>query len=220
MIYDILVREEYADKAGAMKTVHRKIGTAFDQRTAQGLQWRAVPEHSDHRAVHRQGRARSGQGARRNLRQAITAMTSSNDGPLLTGPVRAYKDHKAGAIIIETTKDNAAGFGLQVCMLDLYSVSEARVIVAIPELLRGLEPFAALGGAWPEADGDAPLITDACAKLDITVGICSGWLRHAPRCFRRRAVTGQAENEAGAEKEVQAGVTAHKGSVVRDFLSR
>ena len=97
-------------------------------------------------------------------------MTSSNDGPLLAGPVRAYKDHKAGLIVIETTKDNAAGYGLQVCTLDLYSVSEARVIVAIPEILRGLEPFAALGRRLAEADGDAPLITDTGAKLDITVG--------------------------------------------------
>jgi hypothetical protein len=97
-------------------------------------------------------------------------MTSSNDGPLLTGPVRAYKDHKEKCIVIETTKDNPAGYGLQVCTLDLYSVGEARVIVAIPEILRGLEPFAALGRRLAEADGEAPLITDACAKLDITVG--------------------------------------------------
>lgn len=97
-------------------------------------------------------------------------MTSSNDGPLLAGSVRAYKDHKAGLIVIETTKDNAAGYGLQVCTLDMYSVSEARVIVAIPEILRGLEPFAALGRRLAEADGDAPLITDGYAKLDITVG--------------------------------------------------
>jgi hypothetical protein len=97
-------------------------------------------------------------------------MTSSNDGPLLTGPVRAYKDHKVKCIVVETTKDNAAGYGLQVCTLDLFSIREARVIVAIPEILAGLEPFAALGRRLAEADGDAPLITDACAKLDITVG--------------------------------------------------
>ena len=97
-------------------------------------------------------------------------MTSSNDGPLLTGPVRAYKDHKAAQIIIETTKDNPAGYGLVVCTLDLFSIGEARVIVAIPDILSGLEPFAALGRRLAEADGDAPLITDACAKLDITVG--------------------------------------------------
>jgi hypothetical protein len=97
-------------------------------------------------------------------------MTSSNDGPLLTGPVRAYKDHKAKCIVVESTKDNPAGYGLVVCTLDLFSIREARVIVAIPDILKGLEPFAALGRRLAEADGDAPLITDACAKLDITVG--------------------------------------------------
>jgi hypothetical protein len=81
-----------------------------------------------------------------------------------------YKDHKARQIVIETTRDNPAGYGLVVCALDLFSVREARVIVAIPDILRGLEPFAALGRRLAEADGDAPLITDACAKLDITVG--------------------------------------------------
>jgi hypothetical protein len=100
----------------------------------------------------------------------ITAMTSSNDGTLLAGPVKAYRDHKAHCIVIETTKENPAGYGLQVCMLELDCVKEARVIVAIPDLLKGLEPFAALGRRLAEADGDAPLITDTCAKLDITVG--------------------------------------------------
>ena len=97
-------------------------------------------------------------------------MTSSNDGPLLTGPVRAYKDHKARQIVIETTKDNPAGYGLVICTLDLFSIREARVIVAIPEILKGLEPFTALGRRLAEADGDAPLISDTGAKLDITVG--------------------------------------------------
>ena len=97
-------------------------------------------------------------------------MTSSNDGPLLTGPVRAYKDHKEKCIVIETTKDNPAGYGLAVCTLDLFSIREARVIVAIPDILKGLEPFAALGRRLAEADGDAPLIMDKGAKLDITVG--------------------------------------------------
>jgi hypothetical protein len=80
-------------------------------------------------------------------------MTSSNDGPRLTGPVRAYKDHKARQIVIETTKDNPAGYGLVICTLDLFSVSEARVIVAIPDILKGLEPFAALGRHLAAADG-------------------------------------------------------------------
>jgi hypothetical protein len=97
-------------------------------------------------------------------------MVTANDGPLLAGPVRWYKDHKEQCIFVETTKDNAAGYGLVVCTLDLFSSGEARVIVAIPEILKGLEPFAALGRRLAEADGDAPLISDTCAKLDITVG--------------------------------------------------
>jgi hypothetical protein len=97
-------------------------------------------------------------------------MTSSNDGPLLTGPVRAYKDHKERCIVIETAKDNPAGYGLPICTVDLFCAAEARVIVAIPDILKGLAPFAALGRRLAEADGEAPLITDACAKLDITVG--------------------------------------------------
>jgi hypothetical protein len=105
-----------------------------------------------------------------NSKRATRAMTSWNDGPLLTGPVRAYKDNKAHCIVIETTKDNAAGCGLQVCIVELDCVREARVIVAIPDLLRGLEPFAALGRRLAEADGDAPLITDTGVKLEITVG--------------------------------------------------
>jgi hypothetical protein len=97
-------------------------------------------------------------------------MVGANDGPLLAGPVRWFKDHKAHCIVIETTKENPAGYGLQVCILELECVMEARVIVAIPEILLGLEPFAALGRRLAEADGDAPLITDVCAKLDIPVG--------------------------------------------------
>jgi hypothetical protein len=97
-------------------------------------------------------------------------MVTANDGLLLAGPVRWYKDHKEQCIIVETTKDNPAGYGLIVCTLDLFSSAEARVIVAIPEILGRLEPFAALGRRLAEADGDAPLITDTGAKLDITVG--------------------------------------------------
>jgi hypothetical protein len=97
-------------------------------------------------------------------------MAGANDGPLLTGPVRWFKHHKEKCIVVETTKDHPVGYGLRVCTLDLFSTREARVIVAIPEILKGLEPFAALGRRLAEADGEAPLITDACAKLDITVG--------------------------------------------------
>jgi hypothetical protein len=83
---------------------------------------------------------------------------------------RPLQGSQAKCIVVETTKDNAAGYGLAVCTLDLFSVGEARVIVAIPDILKGLEPFAALGRLLAEADGDAPLIMDKGAKLDITVG--------------------------------------------------
>ena len=43
------------------------------------------------------------------------APTSWNeDGPLLAGPVRAYKDNVAGQIVIETTKFHPAGSGLKI----------------------------------------------------------------------------------------------------------
>ncbi|HEY1265546.1 MAG TPA: hypothetical protein VGF06_18600 [Terriglobales bacterium] len=96
-------------------------------------------------------------------------MTSWADGPLLAGPVRAYRDHPAKKIVIETTKDNPAGAGLEICRLDFDRVDEARAIVAIPELLRGALPFADLGelvdGEW-----DDPLIIAPQVRLEITVG--------------------------------------------------
>jgi hypothetical protein len=46
---------------------------------------------------------------------------------------------------------------------------EARAILALPDLLKGVEPFAALGRELAEADGEAPLITDPRVKLEITV---------------------------------------------------
>lgn len=97
-------------------------------------------------------------------------MAGGNDGALLAGPVRWFKDHKEKCIVVETTKDNPAGYGLRVCTVDLYGYREAQVIIVIPEILRALIPFAALGRRLAEADGEAPLITDACARLDITVG--------------------------------------------------
>src|SRR4051794_16017674 len=98
------------------------------------------------------------------------AMMSWNNGPRLTGAVRDYKDHKAKCIVIETTKDNPAGAGLEVCRLEMGCVNDARAITALPELLESVEPFAALGRELAEADGDAPLITDLSVKLEITVG--------------------------------------------------
>jgi len=130
-------------------------------------------------------------------------MTSSNDGPLLTGPVRAYKDHKAEQIIIETTKDNPAGYGLVVCTLDLFSIGEARVIVAIPDILRGLEPFAALGrrlaGGWRRAADYGRLREAGYHRRGFAAG--GGGLREGVPAGRAGA--GEAE-AAWAEEAVQA----------------
>jgi hypothetical protein len=63
--------------------------------------------------------------------------------------------------------------------------------VAIPDILRALTPFAALGRRLAEADGEAPLITDACAKLDITVGDLQ---RVAEACARVFPPAGQAQS--------------------------
>jgi hypothetical protein len=89
---------------------------------------------------------------------------------LLSGPVRAYEDHKAECIVIETTKENLAGAGLVVCTLKMDRVSDARLIKALPALLRTAEPFAALGRELEKGDPDAPLITNTAVKLEITVG--------------------------------------------------
>jgi hypothetical protein len=116
-------------------------------------------------------------------------MTSSNE-PLLAGPVRAYKDHKEKCIVIETTKENPAGYGLRVCTVDLFCMGETRVIVAIPDILRSLTPVAALGRRLAEADGEALLITDACARLEITVGDLQ---RVAAACAKVFPPEGQAQ---------------------------
>jgi hypothetical protein len=62
--------------------------------------------------------------------------------------------------------------------------SEARAILALPDLLKSVEPFAALGRALAEGDSDAPLITDPGVKLEITVGdlqrIAEAWARAFP----------------------------------------
>jgi hypothetical protein len=96
-------------------------------------------------------------------------MTSSADGPLLAGPVRAYRDHKTKQIVIETTKDNPAGAGLEICRLGSDRVNDARAIVALPYLLRETLPFAALGNLV-DGEGDDPLIMAPVAELEITVG--------------------------------------------------
>ena len=96
-------------------------------------------------------------------------MTSWAKGPLLAGPVRAYRDHKAKQIVIETTKENRAGAGLEICRLDFSRVDDARAIVALPYLLREAGPFAALGDQVA-GEGDEPLIMAPVARLEITVG--------------------------------------------------
>jgi hypothetical protein len=98
------------------------------------------------------------------------APTSWNDGPLLAGPVRAYKDNACEQIVIETTKFNPAGSGLEVCRLEFGRASEARAILALADLLNGAEPFAKLGRVLADADAEAPLITHPALKLEITVG--------------------------------------------------
>jgi hypothetical protein len=96
-------------------------------------------------------------------------MTSWADGPLLAGPVKAYRDHKAKVIIIETTKENRAGAGLIICRLPFDRVDEARAIVALPYLLRDAQPFAALGDLV-DGEGEEPIIMAPAARLEITVG--------------------------------------------------
>ena len=94
-------------------------------------------------------------------------MTSSNDGRLLTGGVRAYKDDKAKQIIVETTKFNPPGAGLEICRMGFDRAAEARAILALPHLLKDAEPFAALGRELENADGDAPLITHTAVELEM-----------------------------------------------------
>jgi len=111
-------------------------------------------------------------------------MISSNEEPLLAGAVRAYKDNKAEQIVVETTKFNPGGACLEICRMGFDRAAEARAILALGDLLKGAEPFAALGRELAEGDGDAPLITDPRVKLEITVGdvqrIAEAWARAFP----------------------------------------
>ena len=93
-----------------------------------------------------------------------------NDGPLLIGPVRAYPDHKADWIVIETAKDNPHGYGKVVCWVPMSGMADARMIKALPALLKEAEPFAALGRELAQGDADAPLIMAPTVQLEITVG--------------------------------------------------
>jgi hypothetical protein len=70
------------------------------------------------------------------------------------GPVRLYRDRKAREIVIETTKDNAEGCGIEICRLPESRIREAQAIANLPGLIKAGGPFAALGimvmGAKPE----------------------------------------------------------------------
>src|SRR5690242_7357011 len=109
------------------------------------------------------GRAKRKRRARKGRRARTMARTSSKKDkqqpPLLTGPVRAYKDNAAGQIVIETTKFNAAGSDLEVCRLELGRAADARMIVALPAILKFAEAFAALGQCLEGAEPDSILIT-------------------------------------------------------------
>ncbi len=75
------------------------------------------------------------------------------------GPVRAYRDHKAKQIVIETTKDNNEGSGIEICRLPMNLMREAMAIVALPDLIKAGAPFAALGILVMEANPQDPLIS-------------------------------------------------------------
>ena len=75
------------------------------------------------------------------------------------GPVRAYRDREPKEIVIEATKDNQEGSGIEICRLPMDRVREAMAIVALPDLIKAGAPFAALGIMVMEADPQDPLIS-------------------------------------------------------------
>ena len=136
-MYDLYMKEEYKDGGGEKKAMFHKVGVAFDAKKggfdlviAPGVAISGKPMS---------GRARNGRGP------STMAPTSLNDGPLLIGAVRAYPDHKADWIVIETAKDNPHGYGRVVCWVPMSGMADARMIKALPDLLKDAEPFAALG---------------------------------------------------------------------------
>jgi hypothetical protein len=102
------------------------------------------------------------------------ARTSWNEPaePLLTGHARGYRDNAAQQIVIETTKYNPAGSGLEICRMEFGRAAEARAILALADLLEAAEPFATLGKRMEldKADAEAPLLTNAALQMVITVG--------------------------------------------------
>jgi hypothetical protein len=97
---------------------------------------------------------------------------TNDDQPLLCGHVRAYKDNQAEQYVVETTKYNPAGSGLEVCRAKFGRAAEVRAILALADLLKRAEPFVALGQELAMADADAPLISHTGVELEITVGDC------------------------------------------------
>ena len=75
------------------------------------------------------------------------------------GAVRAYRDRVTQQIVIETTKDNGEGAGIEICRLPMDRLREAMAIVALPDLIKAGAPFAACGIMVMEADPEDPLIT-------------------------------------------------------------
>ena len=100
------------------------------------------------------------------------ARTFSTNDPLLAGHVRVFKDNVAEEYVIETTKYNPAGSGLEVCRLKFGRAADARVMLAFADLLKAAEPFANLGKALDlgKADAEAVLLSNAALNMVITVG--------------------------------------------------
>ncbi len=71
--------------------------------------------------------------------------------------MRLYRDRKAGEIVIETSKDNAEGCGIEICRLPESRIREAQAIANLPGLIKA-GPFAALGIMVMEANPEDPLI--------------------------------------------------------------
>jgi hypothetical protein len=93
-----------------------------------------------------------------------------DDKPLLAGAVRLYRDYKQECSIVETTKENPRDAGLEVCRLKLGMDAEAKMIAALPLLLRDVEVIAASDRELAGEDGEAPLFTDTAVKLEVSVG--------------------------------------------------
>jgi hypothetical protein len=135
-------------------------------------------------------------------------MTSWNNrlpAPLLSGPVRAYEDHKADWIVIETTKDNPRGAGQVVCWVPMTGVGDARMITALPELLRNAVPFAALGRELAEDDAESPLISDPAAQLEIMVGDVQRIAAAVAKAFPPVDEAGAAQMQRGPRRRYRPG---------------